>query len=258
MIDRVGIITGASSGIGKSTAITLASILGMRLVLSGRNKSELIQVQNEVNKIAGKEISEIVVGDISDKQTVGNCIQKCKDTWDINPCFFIASAGRGLPGTLISSNEEEWGSLINTNVIGLMHQLKAVSQSMIESTEVSHDFVSKPRDIVVIGSSIGRNVSPFNSVYGSTKFATHGLTEALRRELGPKGIRVTLIEPGLVETNFQKNAGYDMQWFKDYVEEVGPALVSDDIAKTIQFSIQLPGNVHLDNISIRPTRQSYP
>jgi NADP-dependent 3-hydroxy acid dehydrogenase YdfG len=95
-------------------------------------------------------------------------------------------------------------------------------------------------------------------VYGATKFAAHGLTEALRRELAPQGIRVTLIEPGLVSTNFQKTAGYDPEWFSRYVKEVGPVLAGDDVAKVIEFLVDLPGNVHLDNISIRPTRQAYP
>ncbi|MHA7060177.1 SDR family oxidoreductase [Aquimarina sp. M1] len=254
---RIGIITGASSGIGRSTAKQMISD-GVRLILNGRDIYKLQALKKELNDLAGEEIVDIVAGDVSNKNTIVSCIQKCEENWGTAPCLFVACAGRGLPGTLITSNEEEWDSLLDTNVKGLMHQLKAVSTSMTAKTNSTEEYISFPKDIVVIGSSIGRNVSPFNSVYGSTKFATHGLTEALRRELGPQGIRVTLIEPGLVGTNFQESAGYDMEWFNKYVSEVGPVLNGEDVAKTIQFLINMPGNVHLDNISIRPTRQSYP
>ena len=258
MEKRIGIITGASSGIGRSIAIELAKTKNFNLILNGRNIDALKKLQQEVNEIACSDVSEIVVGDVKEKLTLENCIDKCKDKWGNCPTLFVASAGRGLPGTLLTSNELEWKQLIDTNILGLMNQLKAISKNMIESISNGHNYITSPYDIIIIGSSIGRNVSPFNSVYGSTKFATHGLSEALRRELGPKGIRVTLIEPGIVETNFQENAGYDLKWFQEYSDEIGPILKGSDVANVIQFLIKLPGNVHLDNISIRPTRQAYP
>jgi len=144
------------------------------------------------------------------------------------------------------------------NIKGLMYQLKSISHSMLDRITETWDFVRQPLDIIVIGSTIGHNVSPFNSVYGSTKFAAHGLTEALRRQLGPKGIRVTLIQPGLVRSNFQQSAKYNLEWFEKYAKEVGPILDADDIAKVIEFFLQLPGNINFDSISIRPTRQDYP
>ncbi|MET4143041.1 SDR family NAD(P)-dependent oxidoreductase [Pedobacter sp. UYP1] len=256
MKDRIAIITGASSGIGKSTAVKLAE-KGIRMILNARDEDRLKEVEEAVNKIANNDCCRIVPGDISSAGVIDLCIKECIDTWQDLPSIFLASAGRGLPGTLISSNSEEWDELIDTNVKGLMYQLKGISKNMLELS-AGRDYVKNPMDIIVIGSSIGRNVSPFNPIYGATKFAAHGLTEALRRELGPSGIRVTLVEPGLVETNFQKTAGYNEDWFKNYSKEVGPVLSGDDIAKVISFMIDLPGNVHMDNISIRPTRQAYP
>ncbi len=254
--NRVGIITGASSGIGRNTALRIASD-GFRIVLNGRNEKELDLLKQEINTKTGAETAIVVAGDVTDKETLEKCIKACNEHWNLRPSLFVACAGRGLPGTLITSDEMQWENLWHINVLGLQHQLKAISQVMIAEREKGSD-TETPSDIVVIGSTIGRNVSPFNSVYGATKFAVHGLTEALRRELGPKGIRVTLIEPGLVSTNFQESAGYDMDWFANYCNEIGPVLVGDDVAKVVQFLVQMPGNVHLDNISIRPTRQSYP
>lgn len=257
MKDRIAIITGASSGIGRATALRLAE-KSVKMVLNGRDQHKLAKVAREISRIEKDTLTTTVCGDVSDVETTASCINACLDTWQELPSIFIASAGRGLPGTVISSNIEEWEELINTNIVGLMYQLRHISKAMLELIAEGRDFLTNPVDIVVIGSSIGRNVSPFNSVYGATKFSVHGLTEALRRELGPKGIRVTLIEPGLVQTNFQKSAGYDEDWFGKYVQEVGPVLTADDIAKVICFLLELPGNVHLDNVSIRPTRQSYP
>ncbi len=253
---RIAIITGASSGIGKSTALMLAK-QGVKVILNARDKQKLEEVESTINNATNELSSKAVSGNIVDKDTIANCIEASLAIWGELPSIFIASAGRGLPGTLITSNSDKWQEVIDINIMGLMNSLKHISKLMLEMAG-NRNFIKDPMDIVVIGSSIGRNVSPFNSIYGATKFAAHGLTEALRRELGPYGIRVTLIEPGLVSTNFQASAGYDENWFKRYSEEVGPVLLADDIAKVINFLIMLPGNVNLDNISIRPTRQSYP
>lgn len=253
---RIAIITGASSGIGRSTAIKLAC-KGVRMVLLGRNRQKLNEVEHEVNQIGNGLLAKTVCGDILDSAITDLCIDECVNAWGRPPCIFVASAGRGLPGTLINSDAAQWDELVDTNIKGLMYQLKTAAIIMSEQA-AGRDFVTNPLDIVVVGSSIGRNVSPFNSVYGATKFAAHGLTEALRRQLGPLGIRVTLIEPGIVSTNFQQSAGYDMEWFSAYTKEIGPVLSPDDIARVIDFAIDLPGNLHLDNISVRPTRQSYP
>ncbi|WP_162800913.1 SDR family NAD(P)-dependent oxidoreductase [Chryseobacterium sp. KLBC 52] len=248
---RIVLITGAGSGIGRSTALRLSKN-GYRIILNGRNESALSEIQDQINTIAGEKISETVIGSITDIETTEKMIQKAYDTWNTAPSVLIANAGISLPGSVTNSDDTKWDNLINTNFIGLMNQLRVFS---LEATNVM-DGITK--DIVVIGSNIGRNVSPFNSVYGATKFAAYGVTEGLRRELAPKGIRVSLIEPGMVQTNLQATAGYDMEWFKNYEAEIGPILSGEDIAQTIDFILSLPGNVTVDSLSIRPTRQVYP
>jgi len=257
MKHRIAVITGASSGIGRATALRLAEE-GYRLVLNARNKEKLCKVGEEAARISGIEMVKVEAGDATDPQVTERCIAISLDAWKELPGVLIACAGRGLPGTVLNSDPSQWDDLINTNIKGLMYQMKGFGKIMLDQADGQRDFVEDPLDIVVVGSTIGRNVSPFNSVYGSTKFAAHGLTEALRRQLGPRGIRVTLVEPGLVGTNFQQAAGYDPDWFKNYSTEVGPILTGNDVAGVIAFLLGLPGNVHLDNISIRPTRQAYP
>jgi NADP-dependent 3-hydroxy acid dehydrogenase YdfG len=86
----------------------------------------------------------------------------------------------------------------------------------------------------------------------------HALTEALRRELGPKGVRVSLIEPGIVESGFQDAAGYDPSLVKSFNEKFGPLLKPKDIADTVTFLLSLPPHVNVNEIMIRATRQDYP
>jgi len=113
-------------------------------------------------------------------------------------------------------------------------------------------------DIVIVGSVVGRHVSPFSAVYGASKFAVHGLAEGLRREMGPKGVRVSLVEPGIVISGFQAAAGYSDEMVQSFDEKFGPLLRGDDIASAIHYIVTQPPHVHISDIIVRPTRQDYP
>jgi NADP-dependent 3-hydroxy acid dehydrogenase YdfG len=95
-------------------------------------------------------------------------------------------------------------------------------------------------------------------MYGSTKFGVHGLTEGVRRELGPKGVRVSLVEPAFVVSEFQGVAGYKDEWFKGVLEKFGPVLEPSDVARMVSFIVGQPPAVHVGNVLVRPTRQEYP
>ncbi len=116
----------------------------------------------------------------------------------------------------------------------------------------------RPRDIDVLGSNVARHVSPFSSRYGSTKFAAGALAEGARRELGPKGIRVSHIAPGVVISEFQRIAGYTDELIRGFDAKFGPLLTPDDIARLVAFFISQPAGVHVCDVVIRPTRQDYP
>ncbi|MFG0259987.1 MAG: SDR family NAD(P)-dependent oxidoreductase, partial [Phycisphaerales bacterium JB041] len=146
-----------------------------------------------------------------------------------------------------------------SNLLGAAKLMRAAAHHLLADIENSGvSWQQEARDIVVLGSTVGRHVSPFSSMYGSTKFAVNSLAEALRREIGPKGVRVSLIEPGFVRSEFQGVAGYAEDWFAQVVERIGPVLTPEDCAEIISFIVSRPPAVHLSDALIRPTRQDYP
>ena len=150
--------------------------------------------------------------------------------------------------------------MIRTNLLGAARLMRTAATHMLADLEKrdSGNWQARPRDIVVLGSVVGRHVSPYSSMYGSTKFGVHGLAEGLRRELSPKGIRVTLIEPGFVVSEFQGVAGYKDEWFKGVVDKIGPVLRPIDVARVVSFVCAQPPYVHVGDVLVRPTRQDYP
>lgn len=251
---RAAIVTGASSGIGLAVARRLAGE-GFDLVVNARGGERLREIATGLKEHGGEVIA--VAGDASRTDVVAECVDRCVGELGRAPSVGVVNAGRGLPGTVLTSDDTQWAELFETNVLGALRQMRTLAGAMLThgSPEVPP---RSPFDLVVLGSNVGRNVSPFNSVYGATKFAVHGAAEGLRRELGPKGIRVTLVEPGVVGTSFQASAGYDADWFTSYQSEIGPILAPEDVADLVHFVVSRPAHVHLDNVSVRPTRQSYP
>jgi NADP-dependent 3-hydroxy acid dehydrogenase YdfG len=113
----------------------------------------------------------------------------------------------------------------------------------------------KSGDIVVVGSVAGRNISPFSGFYGSSKFAVDALTESLRREICRYGIRVSLVMPGIVASEFQDVAGYNRENFGKAVAEFGKLLEPQAIADSIHWLLTLPPHVNISEIMVRPTGQ---
>lgn len=249
---RVAVVTGASAGIGEAIVRSLCSF-GAGCVINARRADKLDQLAREL----GTETVTPVVGDCCEDATIERMLDvaklglhKGKSEADI----IIINAGRGLAGSVLTSDMSQWEEMVRTNLIGAAKLLRAAGNRMTASSTA----LAGPRDIVVLGSTVGRHISPFSSMYGSTKFAVNSLAEAARRELGPKGIRVTLIEPGFVESEFQGVAGYKQDWFQEVKTRIGPVLTPADVARTIAFIVQQPPHVHLSDVLIRPTRQDYP
>jgi NADP-dependent 3-hydroxy acid dehydrogenase YdfG len=271
---RVAIVTGASAGIGRACAIDLARH-GARVVLNARREAVLREVAREVDAAAGRDGAALVVaGDCADDAVISRLLEGAKSLTGIaarGACLVLVNAGRGLNGSVVTSDPTQWEEMVRTNVLGAARLIRACATSMLGEIERETGLSAKdvglasgagalnrPRDIVVLGSTVGRHISPFSSMYGSTKFAANSMAEAARRELGPRGIRVTLIEPGFVVSEFQGVAGYATEWFEGVKARIGPVLTPEDVAQAISWTCAMPARVHVNDIVIRPTRQDYP
>ena len=256
--NRVTIITGASAGIGEALARDLAA-RGSRLILNARRKERLDALAAELNT-GGPKRAIAVAGDTSLDSTITAMLDAARPAFGAEADAVIVNAGRGLSGSLLTSDPTQWEEMIRTNLLGAASLMRAAAQRMLAAIKAGGDgaWLKHPHDIVVIGSTVGRHISPFSSAYGSTKFGVHSLAEALRREIGPSGVRVTLVEPGVVKSEFQQVAGYDPTTFGAFMDKIGPVLDPADVARSIAFILEQPPGVTVSNLLVRPTRQDYP
>lgn len=247
---RIAIVTGASSGIGEATVRKFIAA-GFGVVGNARNAAKLAELEKELGPaFCG------VPGDASDNNVLENLFSSAKERFGKPADIVVANAGRGLGGSVKDADLTEFESLLKINVTGTLALLQKAARKMVDKQEKS--FPESAADIVIIGSVVGRNVSPFSAVYGSSKFAVHALAEGLRREIGPKGIRVSLVEPGMALTGFQAVADYSDEMIQGLEDKFGPLLVGDDVADTIHYIVTRPPHVHISDIVVRPVRQDYP
>jgi NADP-dependent 3-hydroxy acid dehydrogenase YdfG len=247
---RIAIVTGATSGIGEATVRKFIAE-GYAVVGNGRNYQKLAELEQELGlAFCG------IAGDASDQKIIDVLFNMAHQRFGKTADIIIANAGRGLGGSVKDADIAEFENVLKINVTGTLALLQKAAKQMLDHQQI--DYPTATADIVIIGSVVGRHISPFSAVYGATKFAVHSLAEGLRRELGPKGIRVSLVEPGLVLSGFQAEAGYSDELVQSFKDKFGPLLIGEDVANTIHFIVSQPPHVHISDIMVRPTRQDYP
>jgi NADP-dependent 3-hydroxy acid dehydrogenase YdfG len=245
---KTALVTGASSGIGRATALKLAQS-GAAVVLLARRGDLLDELVSRIGAAGGKALA--VTGDASSPRDLDSLMERALAWEDGGRKIDIAvvNAGRGLAGGILDSDESQWRQVYEVNVLGTAHLLRAVGQYMSRK---------KGGDIVAIGSVVGRNVSPFSGFYGSSKFAVAAIIEGLRREVCSHGVRVSLVMPGVVVSGFQDVAGYTEENFGKGVAQFGKLLDPEDISEGVCWLLSLPLHVNVNEIMIRPTGQTYP
>jgi NADP-dependent 3-hydroxy acid dehydrogenase YdfG len=248
--ERIAIVTGATSGIGEATARKFVSA-GFGVVGNGRNAEKLAVLEKETGPAFYG-----VAGDAGDNAVVRRLFDAAVDRFGREADIVVANAGRGLGGSVKEADLSQFEDVLKINVSGALALVQQAARRMVQTQE--DRFPESAADIVIIGSVVGRHISPFSAVYGATKFAVHALAEGLRRDVGPKGIRVSLVEPGAVSSGFQAAAGYSDDLVNSLHEKFGPLLIGEDIANAIHHIVTQPPHVHISNIAVRPTRQDYP
>lgn len=241
---KTAVVTGASSGIGWATARDLAAA-GAHVVASARREDKLRQLAAECPPGS----ITVVPSDASKPADIDKLVATAREVGKGRLNIVIANAGHGLAGGLMGSDRSRWEEMFQLNVIGASHLMRQAAGVMIEQ---------KSGDIVAIGSVVGVNISPFSAYYGATKFAIVSLAEALRREICQHKVRVSVIKPATVVSEFQQVAGYTEDGFFKNAAKWGELLKPDDVARVITFIVSQPAHVHVNDLMIRPVGQDYP
>ncbi len=244
---RTVLITGASSGIGAACARTLASEGNYRLFLCARREARLLELKSELLKdFENIEIHTFVL-DVRNRDEVFDRIENLPAAWkNIDVLINNAGLSQGLDAVQ-DGNPDDWDRMIDTNVKGLLYVARAVTP-LLKQSQNAH--------IVNLGSIAGKEVYPNGNVYCATKHAVDALNKAMRIDLLPFGIKVTAINPGMVETEFSE---VRFKGDKDRAKSVYHGLTplsGEDIAETIAFVLSRPAHVNINDLLIMPTAQA--
>ncbi|HUH80570.1 MAG TPA: SDR family oxidoreductase [Solirubrobacteraceae bacterium] len=225
--DGVFLITGASSGIGAATARRAAQE-GWRVVLAARSAERLRELAQE---LGGGERALAVPCDVTDWEQQRQMVDAAVEAFGRVDVAF-ANAGFGGKRGFSEDTPEHWREMVLTNVLGAALTIRATRQQLIAN-----------RGRLLLTSSVaGRRVLP-GSLYSCTKHAVTAMGEAARQELHDKGVRVTVIEPGMVDTPF-------------FDERPRDALQDDDVARAVMYAVAQPDHVSINEVLLRPTAQA--
>jgi NADP-dependent 3-hydroxy acid dehydrogenase YdfG len=242
---KVAAITGASSGIGEATALALVAE-GASVALAARRDDRISELAERITADGGRAIA--VPTDVSDESQANAFVQRAVDELG-GLDILVNNAGVMLLGPVAGAQTDEWRRMIEVNELGLLYCTHAALPIM---------GAAGSGDIVNVSSVAGRTAAMGSGVYNMTKWGVVGFSEALRQECSHAGVRVTVVEPGWVDTELQghnENPAV-VAAMEKMIDKIGKVLEPGDIARTIAFAVTQPPHVSLNEILIRPTRQS--
>lgn len=243
MQKKIVLITGATSGIGEATARLLAKH-NFKLILCGRRRDRLEELTTTLSNETEVHTLEF---DVRKKEDVKKAINGLPSAWkQIDVLINSAGNAHGLD-PIQTGKVDDWDAMIDINVKGLLYVCHEIVPAMAER---------KSGHVINIGSIAGKEVYPNGNVYSASKFAVDALTRGMRIDLNASGIKVTSINPGMVETEFslvrfKGDAGRAAQVYKGL-----EPLTGGDIADIILFTITRPAHVVLADIIVFPTAQA--
>ncbi|MFB4390446.1 MULTISPECIES: SDR family oxidoreductase [unclassified Pseudomonas] len=244
---RVAVITGASSGIGQAAAKVL-SARGAKVAVLARRKDKLDTLVEEIVAAGGEAFAVEV--DVTNQISVDKAATEVEAHFGPADLVFN-NAGIMLPGPVEERNLPEWEKQIDLNVTGVMRVIHAFIPQLTQAVAAGNTV-----DLINTSSIAGQYLYPYFAVYTATKAYVSHLTRNLRLELGPKDIRVSMIEPGIVATELQGHVTF--QGAKDWLESASQTiefLQPQDVAEVVAFLAAQPRHVNLQQVVVMPTRQ---
>ncbi len=242
--DKIVFISGATSGIGKSCAYAFAKE-GANLIINARRKNLIDEIGEDLKNKFGIKVYGYKL-DVRNRNEVEDSIDNLPDEWK-NIDILINNAGlaKGL-NKFHEDDPDNWEEMIDTNIKGLLYVTRAIVPGMIER---------KFGHIIMIGSIAGHSAYPKGAVYCATKHAVDAITNSLRMDTIDKGILVSTIDPGLVETNFSNIRFGDKDKAKNVYKGLTP-LTGDDVADAVVYCASRPPHVNIAEITMLAARQA--
>ncbi len=242
--NKIVFISGATSGIGKSCAYAFAKE-GANLIINARRKSLIDEIADDLKSKFGIKVYGFKL-DVRNKNDVDESIKNLPDEWK-NIDILVNNAGlaKGF-NKFYEDDPQNWEEMIDTNIKGLLYVTRAILPGMIER---------KFGHIIMIGSIAGHSAYPKGAVYCATKHAVDAITNSLRMDTIDKGILVSTIDPGLVETNFSNIRFGDKDKAKNVYKGLTP-LTGDDVADAVVYCASRPPHVNIAEITMLAARQA--
>lgn len=244
-MNKTIMITGATTGFGKATAVKFAEN-GYNIIITGRRKDLLDKLQEQLN-VSYKVKVLALCFDVRQKEEVESEIARLPEEWK-KIDILVNNAGLAVGLSHIQDGDtDDWDRMIDTNVKGLLYVTRVVSQLMIRRNK-GHIFN--------IGSIAGKDVYENGNAYCASKFAVGALSKAMRIDMLKNNIRVTHIAPGMAETEFSLVRFKGDEQRAKNVYKGFDALTAEDIADVIYYCASLPGHVCINELEITPTQQA--
>jgi NADP-dependent 3-hydroxy acid dehydrogenase YdfG len=244
----VALVTGASSGIGAATAEALAQ-LGATVALAARRTERIEELAGKIRADGGKALALTV--DITSEDDARTCVERTVaelgrlDT-------LVNNAGTMLLGPAVGAPLEEWQRMVDINLLGLLYTTHAALPYLLEAAKDSPRQVA---DLVNVSSVAGRFPRSGSAAYNATKFGVTGFSEAIRQEVTKRHVRVSVLEPGAVDTELVSHNRPEIQERHQQRFADTTKMAATDIADTIAFIVTRPWHMSVNEVVLRPTEQ---
>ena len=240
---KVALVTGASSGIGEATAVALAGA-GASVAIGARRTDRLDALASKLRD-AGTSVLQLSL-DVTDEGACTEAVRRTREELG-GLDILVNNAGVMLLGTIVGADTEDWRRMLNTNVLGLLYMTHAAIEGMVEQGS---------GDVVNVSSVAGRVARQGSGVYNASKWAVNAFSESLRQEVTGRGVRISLVEPGIVATELTDHITQPAakQAIRDAAAAITP-LQAEDIARAVLYLVSQPRHVAINEILVRPTDQ---